>query len=1443
MKSPALPVDEKQRLVALHSYGLLDTPPEQTYDDITSLAATVCGTPTALISFVDENRQWFKSKVGFAMRETPRDISFCGHAILQNDLFIVPDATLDERFHDNPLVTGKPNIRFYAGTPLTTKTGETLGTLCVIDYKPRQLSQTQKESLSRLGRQTAALLELRRQSFDIQEREAQRRFLFEHSTAALAVFDRDMKYLLATRKWQNFFRLPQASLVGLSHYDLFPEIPAYWKEIHQQCLNGATEKCPGEPFRRADGRVDWIRWEVRPWHRSDGSIGGIVIISEDISDQIKNEETLRESSRFAHSIIDALKTHICVIDESGKIVATNEAWDAFTLLNNGDKTRCGIGANYLDICSNTVGADSESGKQFATGIRRVIAREIPEYEQEYSCHRGGEDHWYLGRATLFHGKGPIHVVVAHEETTARIKAESSLQKTELARRDAEERWQFAVHAADMGVWDWDLETNKVYHSDRWCTMLGYEPGEITDQLHEWAHRMHPDDLAPTMARLRDHTEGRTPMYQSEHRMRCKDGNYRWIQDRGKVMARDTTGKATRIVGTHTDITERKLAEQNAQRLAAIISSSDDAIIGKDLNGIVTSWNAGAEKLFGYSAHEMIGQSITRLIPEERLAEENFILEKIRASENLQHFETIRRTKADKLINVSVTVSPIKDKAGNIIGASKVARDITARKQTEAALLASKERLKTVTNTAQVGLVIVDQQHRYRYSNPAYNRILGLRDDNIVGKRVEEVLPLLYQDQIRSRLDRALAGVRLEFELVLPSQTKGEGKRYFTVTYEPSLDSGEPVVVVVIFEITERKNAEQAIQQSNEAIREAHRLAKLGNWEWNSITGKTTWSPELFEIFGRAPELGPVDIKRAQHYYTPESWSKLSAAMSSSLPGGAYEFDLEVIRDDGKQRWITSRGQSLHDEKGMAIGLHGTVQDITERKQAELLLRESEERFRELAENITEVFWATDSTKHKLLYISPAYEKIWGRSCASIYENPLTWMDAIHPEDRQRVMQAAMTKQTIREYDETYRIVRPDGAVRWIHDQAFPIFGQNGELLKVVGVAEDISSRRNLEEQFRQAQKMEAIGQLAGGVAHDFNNILAAILMQTEMALTDNSLNEESREAFKEIRAASERAANLTRQLLLFSRKQVMKSSDLDLNEVVINLTKMLQRIIGEHLTLQINLPSDPLYVKADASMLEQVLLNLVVNARDAMPKGGRISITTFSKKLDAASLTNFPEAVPGNYHCLQVTDTGCGIAPENLSKIFEPFFTTKAQGLGTGLGLATVFGIIKQHRGCIQVQSELDKGTLFQIYLPSEENISPEKPSNQTAAKVKGGNEVILLVEDDNNVRLLTRMMLERSGYKVLTAMNGNEAKTLWQENRQNIKLLLTDVVMPGGFTGHELGDLFQAENPDLKVILTSGYSPEIAGKELKLKSGQKFLQKPAQPRLLMETIRQSLDG
>ncbi|MBT9584419.1 PAS domain-containing protein [bacterium] len=370
----------------------------------------------------------------------------------------------------------------------------------------------------------------------------------------------------------------------------------------------------------------------------------------------------------------------------------------------------------------------------------------------------------------------------------------------------------------------------------------------------------------------------------------------------------------------------------------------------------------------------------------------------------------------------------------------------------------------------------------------------------------------------------------------------------------------------------------------------------------------------------------------------------------------------------------------------------------ERMRVEQALRESEERFRQLAENIHEVFWMTDATKQNMMYISPAYEKIWGRSCQSLYSDPTSWLDSIHPEDRACVWQAVISKQAIGEYDETYRIVRPDGVVRWIHDRAFPIQGPSGRVVRIVGTAEDISERRQLQDQLLQAQKMEAIGQLAGGVAHDFNNILTAIMMQTDLALELTHPPPETSEYLHDIKSSAEKAAALTRQLLAFGRRQILQPRQLDLNEVVTRLTKMLQRILSADVQLQVSLCPGQLLTRADPGMLDQILLNLVVNAHDAMPDGGVLSIesgTSLPGHVPAGA------AAPGGSVWMRVTDTGSGMSPEVLTHIFEPFYSTKEPGQGTGLGLATVFGIVKQHGGTVEVHSELGKGTHFQVFLPA----------------------------------------------------------------------------------------------------------------------------------------------
>ena len=389
--------------------------------------------------------------------------------------------------------------------------------------------------------------------------------------------------------------------------------------------------------------------------------------------------------------------------------------------------------------------------------------------------------------------------------------------------------------------------------------------------------------------------------------------------------------------------------------------------------------------------------------------------------------------------------------------------------------------------------------------------------------------------------------------------------------------------------------------------------------------------------------------------------------------------------------------------------------------------------------------------------------------------------------------------------------------------------------------------RRSEAQLRQAQKMEAIGQLAGGVAHDFNNLLAVIRGNTELVLmNDGQAGETARDGLKQVIAASDRAANLSRQLLAFSRKQVMRPQPLNLNDVVGNLTKMLKRIIGEDIQLSCSYAARLPSVQADVGMLEQVLVNLVVNARDAMPQGGQLLLATEAVRLDAAAPKTHPEASVGDFVCLSVTDTGTGIAAQHLPHIFEPFFTTKDVGKGTGLGLATAYGIVQQHQGWIEVASQPGAGSTFKMFLPAvSPPPAPVSPTGPSDAKPAGGSETILLVEDDEGVRSLTSRILRNFGYRVHEATSGPQALDLWSAHKDGIALVLTDMIMPQRISGRELVENLLIGCPGLKVIFMSGYSGDSFGDDTTLlrRAGTRFLQKPFDSYTLLQAVRQSLDA
>jgi PAS domain S-box-containing protein len=519
-----------------------------------------------------------------------------------------------------------------------------------------------------------------------------------------------------------------------------------------------------------------------------------------------------------------------------------------------------------------------------------------------------------------------------------------------------------------------------------------------------------------------------------------------------------------------------------------------------------------------------------------------------------------------------------------------------------------------------------------------------------------------------------------------------------------------------------------------------------------------------------------------------------------------------------------------------------VRDISERKRTAETIVSEREMLRTLLDLLPDSVYIKDLDS-RFLMANKTLAKRFGKDSPSqiLGQSDKDFFPAQQAAILRAEEEQVIAGETISEKEETF--VLPIGQKRTLLITKVPFRNNQGQICGLVGTGRDITERKQLEEQLRQSQKMEAFGQLAGGVAHDFNNLLTVILGHIALLQLQESMNPDQAAGLVEIAKAAERAANLTRQLLTFSRRQLFQPKPLDLNEVVANTSKMLQRLIGEHISLETHFAPGGAPVMADRTMMEQILINLAVNSRDAMPKGGCLIIQTAAVVISEADAPANPKARPGAFIRLKVTDTGCGIGPKEMERIFEPFFTTKEVGKGTGLGLATVFGIVAQHHGWIEVESKVNAGATFYIYLPR----LPESEKSQTefsrAPEVRGGKETILLVEDEAPVRSLARTLLERKGYHVIEADTGLSALEIWEEQRDAIDLLFTDMVMPEGISGRELAARLLAEKPGLKVIYSSGYTDDMLGENSPLRNNPNFLEKPFDSHKLLKRVRDCLDG
>jgi len=758
-------------------------------------------------------------------------------------------------------------------------------------------------------------------------------------------------------------------------------------------------------------------------------------------------------------------------------------------------------------------------------------------------------------------------------------------------------------------------------------------------------------------------------------------------------------------------------------------------------------------------------------------------------------------------------------------------------------------MKTMLDAMREGFQVVDRDFRYVFLNAAALRHARRKESELLGRTMMECYPEIENTELFYHLKRC-RDERVSFVISNEFRYPDDSIGHFELQIVPI-----PIGLCVLsLDVTDRLRAERALRESEERLRLAVEGAALGTWHWDLLKDELVWSERCRAMFGIS-QAGEMSYERFLAALHPDDRARTDAAVQRALlQRTEYDIELRSLWPDGSVHWAGSRGRGYYDEFGQAVRMEGVAHDVTERKNAEQALRESEAGFRRMANDLQKAqtrlntalhaagmgTWVWEIADDRVLCDTPLL-RLFGIGTSELPAFPLQTLLGFFHEDDRTSLRAALERALANgdELDVEARVKRADGSKLWLACKGRVEGDPEGRPIRFSGACVDVTQRRRLEDALRQAQKMEAIGKLAGGLAHDFNNLLTVIIGQASLMPLLGELNDKVTEAVDSIAEAAERATGLTSQLLAFGRRQLMQPQELDLNQIVADALKTVRRMVGEQIVVELSAEPRPIGVKADPSMLTQMLLNLTGNSRDAMPHGGRLRLSTRLLQLDERDPRLVPEVSAGTWACLSVSDTGIGIASDVLPHIFEPFFTTKEAGKGKGLGLATVYGLVRQHRGFMHVESD-GNGSTFQLFLPLSHGVPVTRALRPSEGWPRGHGETVLLVEDDAAVRATVGQILTRHGYHVLLAEDGAHALDVWNEESDAIDLVLTDIVMPGKVRGHELAAQLSARKPSLKTILTSGYSADAIGADTPLDK-MRLLKKPYAADQLLRVVREVL--